>query len=83
MIHVKDFKPSNAVVTVLGPNPEVQPTELGRGHIDYRPIVAAARKAGVSHYFVEQEPPIVGMTPLEAAKVDCDYLRKVLAERSS
>lgn len=78
MLHVKDFLPSAKASTTLGPDSDQKPTELGRGHIDYRPILAAARKAGVEHYFVEQEPPVVGMTPLEAAKVDYDYLHKLL-----
>lgn len=78
MVHVKDFIPSAKTSTSLGPDSGQTPTELGRGHIDYRPILAQAKKAGVEHYFVEQEPPVVGMTPLEAAKVDYDYLHKVL-----
>jgi sugar phosphate isomerase/epimerase len=53
-------------------------TELGHGHIDYKPILAAAKKAGVEHYFVEQDPPIVDMSSIEAAKVDYEYLHKEL-----
>ena len=78
MVHVKDFLPTTKTTTTLGQDPNQQPTELGRGHIDYRPILTAAKKAGVEHYFVEQEPPVVGMTPLEAAKVDYVYLHKAL-----
>jgi sugar phosphate isomerase/epimerase len=74
MIHVKDFLPSSKPTTDLrGPNRPTG-TELGRGHIDYKPIFAAARSAGVEYYFSEQEPPIVGMTALEAAKVNYNYM---------
>jgi sugar phosphate isomerase/epimerase len=79
MIHVKDFTASTKTSTTLGLGDAQAATELGRGHIDYKPILAAAKKAGVEHYFIEQDPPILGMTPLEAAKIDCDSLRKLWA----
>ena len=41
------------------------------------PIFAAAGKAGLRHYFVEQEGPFARMSPLESAQVDCDYLRAI------
>jgi sugar phosphate isomerase/epimerase len=67
MIHVKDFlPPANS-----GP---MRGAELGRGTVDYKPIFAAASKAGLQHYFVEQEGPFARMSPLEAAQVDYDYL---------
>ena len=52
-----------------------QGTELGRGHIDYKPILAAAAKAGIHDYYVEQEPPFLDMKAIDAVKVDYDYLR--------
>jgi sugar phosphate isomerase/epimerase len=77
MLHVKDFvlkgKPTYAL---FGPDRPTG-TELGRGQIDYKPIFAAAQAAGVQYYFSEQEPPIVNMTPLEAAKVNFDYMRSL------
>jgi sugar phosphate isomerase/epimerase len=75
MIHVKDFLPSDKPTTSLTGPDRPKGTELGRGHIDYAPIFAAASKAGVEYYFSEQEPPIAGMTALEAAKVNFDYMR--------
>jgi sugar phosphate isomerase/epimerase len=47
---------------------------LGRGVVDYKPIFAAAEKAGLKHYFVEQEGPFSRMNQLQAARVDYDYL---------
>jgi sugar phosphate isomerase/epimerase len=70
MIHVKDFLPPPSSGPMRG-------AELGRGTVDYKPIFAAASKAGLQHYFVEQEGPFARMSPLEAAQVDYDYLRTI------
>ena len=36
-----------------------EPTELGRGNVNYKPILSAAQKAGhIDWYYVEQEPPL-------------------------
>jgi sugar phosphate isomerase/epimerase len=77
MLHVKDFVAIGHPVVAMGPNDKVEWTELGKGHIDYRAILAAAPKAGVEHIFVEQEPPYVKFTALEAAKADFEYLRSI------
>ena len=46
------------------------------GHIDYVPIFEAAKKGGhLTHYFVEQED--FDMPPLEAIKVDAEYMRNL------
>ena len=76
MIHVKDFLPTTA-----GPRPPDAPAhpgaELGHGMIDYRPILAAAEKAGLKHYFAEQEGPFSRMSQLDAARQACQYLRSL------
>jgi len=74
MIHVKDFLLTAKPTTNLIGADRPKGTELGKGHIDYKPIFAAAGPAGVEYFFSEQEPPIVGMTELEAAKVNYDYM---------
>jgi sugar phosphate isomerase/epimerase len=74
MLHIKDFAGGDRVVTSLAPGERPQGTELGRGHIDYKPILAAAAKAGIHDFYVEQEPPFPDMKPLEAMEVDFDYL---------
>ena len=71
MIHVKDFLPRG------GGDTQMRGAELGRGTVDYKPIFAAGAKAGLQHYFVEQEGPFARMSPVEAAKVDYDYLRAI------
>jgi sugar phosphate isomerase/epimerase len=77
MIHVKDFLAGSKPTTSLTGPDRPTGTELGKGHIDYAPIFPAASKAGVEYFFSEQEPPIVGMTALEAAKVNYDYMRSL------
>ena len=71
MIHVKDFLPRG------GGDTQMRGAELGHGTVDYKPIFAAGAKAGLQHYFVEQEGPFARMSPVEAAKVDYDYLRTI------
>jgi sugar phosphate isomerase/epimerase len=78
LIHVKDFTSFTETSTTLALGAKQQATELGRGHIDYKPILVAAKQAGVEHFFVEQDPPIVGMTALEAARIDYNYLHAIL-----
>jgi len=50
---------------------------LGEGHMGYRAILAAAPAAGVEYIFVEQEPPYVQFTALEAAKANYEYLQSI------
>ena len=69
MLHVKDFKMNIAAANSDPPHS----TEMGRGTIDYRPIFEAAKKSRIEHAFVEQEE--FDMTPMEALKIDADYMR--------
>jgi sugar phosphate isomerase/epimerase len=74
LIHVKDFlaRPDG---TASGA--EMLGAELGRGTVDYKPIFAAAKNSGLRHYFVEQEGPFSRMDPLQAARVNYDYLHSL------
>ena len=72
MIHVKDFLPA-----ARGATTEYPGAELGHGMIDYRPIFAAAEKAGLRHYFAEQEGPFTRMSQLEAARQAFAYLKRL------
>lgn len=78
LMHAKDFPLDTPVTTNLGVDPKHAPTEIGRGHIDFKPIIAAAEKSGVQHIFVEQDPPIVGMTSLEAIRVSYQTLHQMV-----
>jgi sugar phosphate isomerase/epimerase len=77
MVHIKDFVAVGHPVLTIGPSSSPDWTELGKGHIDYPAILAAAPKAGVEYIFVEQEPPYVKFTAMEAAKADFDYLQSI------
>ena len=72
MLHVKDFASGTVPKT-----PHPKSAELGRGMIDYRKIFAAAKKSEIKHYFVEQEE--FDMPPLEALKIDADYMQALKA----
>ncbi|WP_263381453.1 sugar phosphate isomerase/epimerase family protein [Granulicella arctica] len=78
MIHVKDFKNLTHPVTSLMSEDAPVSTELGTGSIDYGTIVAAARKAGIRHFFLEQEPPFANMPAMKSAAVGYTALHKLL-----
>ena len=79
MVHIKDFVKPAQPSTSLASQDVPQGTVLGTGYIDYRPILKAAKAAGVEHFYVEQEPPFIGMTALEAATKDYAYIRALSA----
>jgi sugar phosphate isomerase/epimerase len=78
MIHVKDFLPRQKDVAGTSNTEEMLGAELGRGVVDYKPIFAAAQKAGLQHYFAEQEGPFSRMDQLHAAQVAYDYLHAMV-----
>ncbi|MGA7437679.1 MAG: sugar phosphate isomerase/epimerase [Luteibacter sp.] len=67
LMHAKDFLPGNAK--------DYPGAELGRGTLDYKPIMAAADASGLKHCFVEQEGPFARMSSLDASRVDFAYLQ--------
>jgi len=73
-LHIKDFHPTEKPSVGLDESERPKPAELGRGHIDYEPIFAAAKKTEVELYYVEQEPPFTTTPAMEAIKIDYDYL---------
>jgi hypothetical protein len=50
---------------------------LGRGAIEYSRVFAAAQKARIRAFFVEQEPPFTEMPALDAIKVNYEYLKNL------
>jgi sugar phosphate isomerase/epimerase len=78
MLHIKAFKAGPPTLVLVGDD-KPTPTELGRGSLDYKAIFAAAAKAHVEQYYVEQEPPFTEMTAMQAIKVDYDYLHTLSA----
>jgi sugar phosphate isomerase/epimerase len=65
LLHIKDM--------AKGINGEMHSTVMGRGVVDYRPILRAA--TGLKHPIVEQEE--FDMDPFEALRLDAEYLRKL------
>jgi sugar phosphate isomerase/epimerase len=78
LLHIKDFQPTASPSVGLEEGVRPKPAELGRGHIDYIPIFAAAKKSDVEFYYVEQEPPFTTTAAMEAIKIDYDYLHKMV-----
>lgn len=79
MLHIKDFKDITKPVTTLMTPDAPKPTEVGRGSVDNKAIVAAGLRIGIKHMFVEQEPPFTEMPAMEAAAVDYTALHSLLA----
>jgi len=53
-----------------------EPTEIGSGYVDFKPIFDASHKSGMKYFFVEQdEPP----KPMENVTNDYNNLKKVLS----
>lgn len=65
LLHIKDM--------VKGPSDEMHSCIMGRGVIDYRPILRAA--TGMKHYFAEQEE--FDMDVMESLRLDAAYMRKL------
>jgi sugar phosphate isomerase/epimerase len=65
LLHVKDM--------VKGANGQFHSTVMGRGVVDYRPILRAA--TGLKHYYIEQEE--FDMDTMEALRLDADYMKKL------
>jgi sugar phosphate isomerase/epimerase len=78
MLHVKDFIAVGKPTYGLGEGDSPKSAELGRGIIDYVPIVAAGRRAGIEHCFVDQEPPFV-MPAMQVLAIDYRYTKAILA----
>lgn len=71
MLHVKDMKKMPPGT----PPWNFIPTELGRGTIDYKPILDAARHASVKHVFVEQDD--IDVPIWEALRIDYRYMNRI------
>jgi hypothetical protein len=60
-----------------GEGSEIAGDLVGLGHIDNKPIRATAAKPGIKGCYIEQELPLIAMTPMEAVEVDYRYLRAI------
>jgi sugar phosphate isomerase/epimerase len=74
MIHVKEFQPLSHPVTSLNGPERPKGVDLGQGFIDYKPIFAAGKKAGIEHAFSEQEDPFP-VSQMASAKTAYAFLK--------
>jgi sugar phosphate isomerase/epimerase len=72
MIHVKEFVKMDHRTTSLSDRPKG--TDLGQGFIDYKPIFAAGKKAGIEHAFSEQEDPFP-VSQMASAQAAFNFLK--------
>lgn len=63
-IHIKD----------LAPGEQHESTILGTGTIDFPSIIEVGKKHGMQYFIVEQEA-FTGTTPLEAIRLNADFMR--------
>jgi sugar phosphate isomerase/epimerase len=71
-MHVKDLKATTKPNFALS----MDPTEVGSGEMDWPKVLAAAARAGVEHYYLEQEAPFT-MPRIDAAAKGYAFLAKV------
>ncbi len=72
LLHVKDIRPGQPSTEGEGTGS----TELGHGTINWKKVFAAAKRASIKHYFIEQEDPFLNMPVMEAIKVDYEFVSK-------
>jgi sugar phosphate isomerase/epimerase len=78
LVHLKDKDPRAATSLVESQVPRTAFVEVGSGALDFTAILAAARTAGVAHYFVEQDQ--TPGDPFDSLKKSHDYLSGLAAK---
>lgn len=76
MLHLRDRKADVPTSQALDDSAE-HFTEVGKGTIAWRPLLALAQKLGIEHYFVEQDKS--DLSPMDSLKVSYDFLRTMLS----
>lgn len=69
LLHVKDVKQPAMKTDLM-----IQTTEVGKGVIAWQPLLQAARKSGVRHCLIEQEPPFE-RPAIESVAISQTYLK--------
>jgi sugar phosphate isomerase/epimerase len=80
--HIKDVVGLKTVNRSLSPNARVSNmafVPVGAGQLDYKPIFANAKLAGLKHFCVEQDNAASWGDSLAAARVSCRNLRAILS----
>ena len=71
LMHVKDMRKGAITGLFSGHAAPIDNVAVGDGQIDWKAVLAAAQKAGVQHYFIEDETT----TPLTCIPASLNYLR--------
>jgi len=58
LMHLKDLKKGVATGSLSGGTDVSNNVVLGTGQVDWPAVLAASKKAGIKHYFIEDESPI-------------------------
>ncbi|MEP7367977.1 MAG: sugar phosphate isomerase/epimerase [Acidobacteriota bacterium] len=74
-VHLKDVAKGTKVYHKESDVPRTAFLEVGNGTIDFKAVLAAARQAGVQHFFVEQDQ--TPGDPLASIRQSYEYLRKL------
>jgi sugar phosphate isomerase/epimerase len=69
-MHLKDIRKGAVTGVYTGHAPKTDDVPLGTGMVDWPAVLNAAHKAGVKHYFIEDESP----TAVEAIAQSLKYL---------
>ncbi len=80
--HLKDVVGLKTVNRSLSPNARVSSmafVPLGAGQMDYKPIFANAKLAGLKHFCVEQDNAASWGDSLAAARLSCQNLLRILS----
>jgi sugar phosphate isomerase/epimerase len=75
LMHLKDKDPKATPTLVEKEVPRSAFVEVGSGALDFPAILSAARRADVSHYFVEQDH--TPGDPVDSLKKSYTYLRRI------
>ncbi|HTW45551.1 MAG TPA: sugar phosphate isomerase/epimerase [Acidobacteriaceae bacterium] len=76
MLHLKDRKPGFPISYDMGPS-SAHFVPVGKGSIDWKPILAAAEQLEMEHYFVEQDDTYGH--PFKSIRGSYEYLHKLMA----
>jgi sugar phosphate isomerase/epimerase len=75
MLHIKDFQAQGIPTIDIWGVGRPKGTDLGTGVVDYKPIFAAGKAAGIEHIFAEQEAPFA-VSQMASATADYAYMAK-------
>ncbi len=70
-LHVKDMRKGAPIVIANASAPATDNVAVGAGQIDWKAVLGAAEKTGVTYYFIEDETP----DPLQNIPASLAYLR--------